>query len=46
MNDGETKLEKMTKKERHNKIFEKMEELLKEELDSLTRLKKKVLKSL
>ena len=46
MNDGETKLEKMTKKERHNKIFDKMEELLKEEIESLQRVRKEVLSAL
>ena len=46
MNDGETKLEKMTIKERHNKIFDKMEELLKEEIESLRRVRKEVLSAL
>ncbi|MDO6517791.1 hypothetical protein [Zobellia uliginosa] len=43
LNDGDTKLEKMTKKERHNKIFDKMEELLNEEMESLQKVKKEVL---
>ena len=44
--NGETKLEKMTLNERYNKIFEMMEGLIQEELDSLEVVKRKVLESL